>query len=480
MVDIKKRGITGALHGWSEIDTGSGDLPQPIPVFSAEQVWARIQELRQTFDPERFRDLETQILDHLQNLDNPHHDRIASLVSNVVDQILAPCLPGTAPSYGPCYGFVAELVSQLGVTARATEITVVDASGFLRTVGPNLPALDHSTGEPFVCLWPEHTNALDNSDVVTMTSAAAVNGRIYTPPMPGLLSPNRDTQYVVVEDLTSTAVHGYTFAVTAAPGEEWTSSLFVTALNPLLRYLILDCPDDPRIHLTLDLTTGVMTSASAEVIGHAVKLGCGWWRIGAQYVVGATPVTGLRLLGAKTPDTPAYTGLITNMFAVYGPMHSPGPGLAPYIPTSSGPVTRGATQLALDVSGLANRDTGMLALGYVAHKSLTPRRSVLMAFEDISLTCTADEVEVAMREVVHVHPLTSGEPVSVALSYGSTARSSRHSGVGRQDTRGAFAALEPGEAMVFGPFHGGLHNATLYGEADAAKSLEFLIGETLP
>jgi hypothetical protein len=346
---------SGSIRGFSTIDLGQGATPESIiPTnFSLTDLKARIDFIRENFDPDTLYTLINQILSHIQNENNPHQVTLAETGVNVVNlvyqawleqgnsgslqdfygvffqvpdidtstgnpdslmtvagvqasisthnldpnahqAIMDLVMPGTPPQALPTTAFDAKFGAPVNtVTTRSTSICVLDRNGNLVTVPPNTTAVDYSTGFASFPLWNARTNLVYPSDpnlqLQAVGSTNLINATAGTSPAWTLKVGPDGNPVTYLSENNAIGVHGYQFPIGVTVGNEYTTSIFVYPLTNT-GGITFYFDQFPEFQLMLDLTDYSYTVTGENVIGYVQVLSNGWIRVGMQYVAPTTTV----------------------------------------------------------------------------------------------------------------------------------------------------------------------------------------------
>ena len=550
-------GAHGSITGFDSIDmSGNGTTEIIAPAyFSLSEAMARIRRIEEATDPNYLYSVSMQILQHIQNDNNPHNvtyiqtgaDAVqelyntwiangntgtlaaftnilltrynvaaasdittttagadSSLVSvsgansliaahnadaNAHSALISHLLPGTPPNAPPVYGLCAALgtIPVAGSISRASSINVIDATGSLVTIGPNLPAIDYSHGQAELAMWNTRTNLLTVSDP-TALSATLLGCNVGAVPA-NTLAPDRTSNYLYLTESNNNETHGYAFPITISLGSEYTDSVFIYPYKSS-GFITLYIQGAPTNYVCIDIANQVISTTSGNVIGHLVVLPNGWFRVGIQYLLSLSGAMSTNLVIAQTPTNTgsiqSYQGTGVPLFGLFGLQHAAGHGMAPYIPTTNGPATLAATTYTETLttnSVLA----GMVSVNYHHSETLNTmlNKAILSLGTGIAISELNGNTNTAITHsdstVTNLtQPAAYGQSIFVTLSYSQTAIEYAVTGTAKSIHNGSFNPLSNVSTLTIQPFDGSILGINIYNVPDTSTMLEFLKCEMLP
>ena len=225
--------------------------------------------------------------------------------------------------------------------------TRVNAAGFIETVADNVPRLDYplggiTAGCPALLVEPSAQNlALQSAawDVspwaaTSGSQGATVSGNVTT-------SPDGTTNADKLVEAAVPGIHICQQTVTLTNGTTYTASFFVKASERTLgRFRMTGSVAywDLEFNLTLGTLTGNATNPFIQNYGN------GWYRIGATFTA-SQAINVFNVFLRDASGNVSYTGDGTSGFFVYGAQLEASSVPTSYIPTTTGPVTRGEDRI---------------------------------------------------------------------------------------------------------------------------------------
>jgi hypothetical protein len=430
----------------------------------------------QKVNPDILREIERRTLSHIQDVDNPHNIKLATLLDSVVEEILSPMLPGSVPSHNPSFVLDAGMINASTITtSRSTPITIVDSTGYIKRVEPNEIAVDYTDGKPAILVWPRHKNTIlnsrpnENADVVAI-GGAKINADI-------LVAPDTSKNYISIQDNLLDEEHGCAFPIDVVLNEVHTTSFYIS--TTIKRYITISLASDQTRRATFDTLERKFINISVDITPHATSLLCGWYRLGITYRSTISGYDGLKICAHSELDSFSYSGLNTNIFSLFGVMHGDDYGMAPYIETIGSIGVCEETIYTLTLSEtLPPQFT--LSLDY-ATDSTWPETNILSLTDVLKFIQIGTENNLVFNgTIIHTVQMNfnTNHISNFAFSYSQSEKiMSKHS----TGTRLTNTLSEPISVttnnMSLGPFPGRVYGICIYPYPDDHKLLEFLTGE---
>lgn len=476
MPSLVRKASAGVISGFAiDLSPENTDVHSTPAMYTIDDAMAEIQRIRQVLDPENIRLLQERIFQHTLDRNNPHRTTIGDLILDVTRDALLDYMPGTAPRTAPTYALIAALADCAALTTvRTTPVLALDATGYLTEVAPHTPILDWGSGQPRLMAWAARSNLLTSSTPIDNPIVTGLDTTLYTQNISSLRAPDRSTDYLLVKDQPTQAVHGIQLTLPTVSGTEYVSSLYLYpwAASGYITLSLGTTETSARV----DIATGTITYGDA-VIGYLETYITGWWRIGLQYVADTTGDQTLDVFYSPDDTTQAYLGQENDIFLVAGLMHGVGAGLGPYIPTTSGPAGVAATTYTLPIGDALSPAAGMLAL-----TTTIPRSLQVGAQPILSNTATLLERDGAILELTLSNSgptLTAPLPDGIlrhAYSYSATDVRQLGTTKPRQAIAGTYTAMPTTTTMTIHPSGAAFDLLTLYGHAENGYALDFLTG----
>lgn len=482
---------SGTISGWDAI-TLSGESVVVEGNISVQQLYAYLKGIVSIVDPKRLRGIEKTVLQHIQDHNNPHQDKLSMFVDDIVAQILRQVVPGTSPKQFPALSYIAELELPDEITvvsiARNSSITVFDRQGFFTTADVNVTAVDWASGIATIPLFPKTTQTIPVSDVTSTGNISLVGMTSSTGGVTGLKTPNNDSNFLTLFETADDSEHGFTITAPVAKGTEYTTSVMMVPANAT-GFIVVTLGDDTSKYVLIDLTNKtIVGSTDGSLIGHLQILPNGWWRIGVQYVAQTDGVQSVLFL-YSTDGTPGstYTGSVGNpLFSLFCIQNTTSAGLCPILKDSASVLEASVLTIPLSSSPVA-QGVGTIAASYYRNKCLletdtsSPQlivdTGVGVSIKAVNGTVTANIDVGETNPVVFTQTLASDTEVTSALSYSSKEIAFKSTGNERNTLEQGYNQGSTLSTFTFGPFHGGLARFAYYAIPDTDQVLEFLVGE---
>jgi hypothetical protein len=233
---------------------------------------------------------------------------------------------------------------------RASEATVVNADGFIETVGNNIPRLDYDpvTGELLGLLIEEQrTNLVRASELFNLEWTASQSSWI-----PNVVTaPNGKINASKLIENTASNIHQAQEAVTLSNSTTYVLSCYFKegGRNAGLR---LQDKDGSFISLAwFDLTTGTATNSSADAVG-IEPVRDGWYRCWAVFTTSASgSTTSTVRVCTHNGSSFSYSGDGVSGIYVWGAQLEQGDFPTSYIPTIPTFTSRASTKYYQDSNG---------------------------------------------------------------------------------------------------------------------------------
>ena len=470
----------------SDTDDASNVKPLSSKTYSTEEIVEALRRLQDVLDPQALIRIQESMQDHINDTSNPHDVSITDIRGSFREDLFNKLLPGIPPSSYPWTVLIPETLATISNnTTRDTPIYICNRYGYLEKIPEDTPAIDYCTGHPMLASWSARTNTIPQSQPQNNSQSRIINGSPSSPTGGDPVSPTNDRNYLIVNDNTSMARHGYSFTVTPSSTKDHTASFFIRLIKSS-GYLTVFIEADQSQQITIDLATQVYTNVGTSHL-HVHTLASGWLRIGLQHIPTSTNATSLTVLYHTDMEMLQYEGNGTPIFGIHGLQYTEGIGLSPHIPTSGQPDSHGETSYLLTPEDLPNDREGMFVLNTHMSPVLEPSTfpgSTIELGPEIMLGRTATD------NVIHFHADTPDafsfntlhnniENMYIGVAYDATcvkyATSSQKIIVESRDQE-RFGDVTP---WIIDPVEGGIYNITTYPNSDSATTLKFLLQEDL-
>ncbi len=358
--------IPGVITGFGTIDLSPGNTTELLAPshFSLSDLRARIDCIRQTFDPDFLDNLIVQVLSHIQNHNNPHQVTLGETGADVIGLVyqawLAAGNTGTRSQFLAIFFQVLPPMASSGDLASGTSPNLVSVANVTSVIAahnsdPNAHADLLATIIPGSPPAADPSYALDAAWLPASGVAMAYNSNLSVINQSGLLSTVSANTTVVdyangypafplfatrtnlifpsspVSNGAAVAVGG---SLANAPngsllaGLDGASCKLVTetATNAIHGYQIpinmtagveyttslfvyplkatggitLYLDNHPTMAMIVDIATHTVSFTNASVVGRCQVLASGWLRIGLQYVAPSTASAHLMVIGTTT------------------------------------------------------------------------------------------------------------------------------------------------------------------------------------
>lgn len=478
---------TGVLTQVTSVDlSGEGTIQALNPTeFTQAQFTERMHALMAQVDPAYMNDLESMILNHLQDRNNPHNDQLSSLVSNIGAELFADYVPGTIPMAAPLYAYDPTFSAMLPLSVlREGPVTVVGRDGLYQSVAANMPAITWETGRPELLLWPAKSQILIQPNPRGSTELQGIGTQLSSSNITGTPTPdNSGAGYVtVLEQGGSATEHGFRITTNLTANGEYCASVHLYS-RVSGGFLALRFSQRPNEISFYDLTLREFVSESPFHICHVRNMFSGIDRIGFSFVATSSGSGYVDILYCPTADIAglAYVGINAKpLFQLFGMNVTTGEGLAPYIPSYS---SLASTTAQLVVPSVVT-GKGIIAIGYRACRSLQTRDyTIAHAGVNISFMLNGTQQRSILRNripaVESVVDIQNDHDAVTVASFSTQRAITRHTGNGRVVTNATLADISNYGVVTLGPFPGGVFSVVGYPVDDSGQVCEFLTGEKL-
>lgn len=472
----------GSLSGFQQATTVSGGAANLAEVgWSISQLRAfLLNESGENFPTEdQVRTINSAIIDHVTNFNNPHQVTLDQLGSNFVLQVLAAVTPGTPPNSPPFYSFDATYALPLGdvfpSTFGSTNLYRMTSGGVLTdpSTESEIFGTDYLVGKPGIPLFGTIANIVP-SGWATQSGILVNTLMTTTTAQPGL-----PFTFYQLTETNATGSFGIKIPMTEALSTVYTTTVF---LFPTVTggSAVISQPSLPANNMTVNLTDGTYTFSSPTVTGETFVYPSGIIRVSFSFTsLNPTPDNYVQILHLNTGDTvTARSGQIARpLFVLAHPIASTSFLNQPVIIDRTQPGSTQTFALKLDKipapTSMANL-TLTLALNLyptLAGASLGTATRIL-TFDTLTIERDATNIYVkSSGTTLFTSAILNGLNI-LSLSYSPTAIDFKDLAAARQTHTGVYPPLATAAASA-GPCGGYLYYIAMYASADKGHALEY-------
>jgi hypothetical protein len=424
--------------------------------------------------------LESEIENHLEDFNNPHHVTLAQIAGDLVTDVLGTIVPGTVPDLPPFFSFDAVLALPLGdiypATYTPTNVYRMAAGGACTNPASEIEnvATSYVTGTAGVPLYSAFistvaaTWATQQSAPINTTIAASTD-----------VSYNYPFPFYTVSEIEATGQFGVSIAATQAQG---TGYIFSCLIRPSAvgGTLTLSMPSDTTNVVKVDLGTGDVTASTALVSAQSWVYADGTIRVSMQYQSSLqttdNSIQVIHTMPSQTDSTRhGVAGQVlfslavpTNAIAAFG---HPLP-VNPQVAASVSPMVFDLSKVSAPTT-LASCLLTLTVELYPHLSTVALTDTTLLTFGAVSLTRDKTTVYLKLNgSTLFSTPILPGA-MTFTISYSPTTIIFKSSLVARQSVTGTYPALQTTTVSV-GPCGGSLERLAFYAMADSAACVEYL------
>lgn len=470
---------TGSITGFNRFVTADGDIDPVLTGWSIDQLMAYLRDPK--FIPSRdwIIALENDMIEHLEDFNNPHQTTVDQVASDFVSQILSSITPGTVPDIGPFYSFKADVELPLGdffpASVNFSNIYRLKSNGIFKpsSSDPSYVGTDYSAGLGAIPMYASFTNYV--SDEWNEDTNSSVNTLITESVITPDFLPGRAYR---ISETSTTGIFGVRIAADLSSSVSYTVAMFVASAG-IEGSLKIGQPDDPTKFAILSLDTGehVVSDPSVQISTTMYKNGV----IKVSYSFTTLPLT----LGSVVVAFYEASGTISGRVGIYGrdiflistPLITTAPPQFPIPFNKTLPALSDSfvidTSRFIDYPTTARFTTSLDVVMDVLTVPILGTNIYILRMDPFYITRTETLIELRVDGIILYYcPIVQGLN-RISVSYTSDEIVFKHMNNDSVIIPGPFPPI-PTTNWSLGPFGGYLASHEYYATSDTNRLLEFL------